>query len=199
MKKIVATILGIAVVLGAGVALWIALDSNPAAATVGGVKISASQLTKGVNEIIAERKTVSTTNMQLAIGSSLTAEELNFYVISTLLEGLGKADNIKVTDAQVASNEASTLKQAGSAANLKSAEVAQGIASSEFPAYVREVLYLQALDTLAIKHGATSANSSTALQGMVRDFANKVGVTVNPKYGSWDATNVSVVPPTGTK
>ena len=194
VKKIVTGVIGAVVVVGVGVGLWFVLDGSSPAATVGKVKISASQLNKSVNAVIAERKTVSTTGMQLAFGSSLTAQELNYYIISTLLKDTADANNLTVTDAQVTARQAAILKQEGSAAKLKSGEVSSGIASADFPGYVREILYVEALTALVEKNGTSVANSGTAVQGLVRDQAIKEGVKINSKYGTWDATQVTVVP-----
>ncbi len=195
MKKIIAGVIGALVVAGAGVGLWFFLDSSVAAATVGKVKISASQVDGTVKAVIAERKTVSTTGMQLAFGSALNAEALNYYIISVLLAQTAAANNITVTDAQVATRAASILKQQGSAAKLKLGEVSSSIASKDFPGYVREILYVEALTTLVEKQGTAVASSGTAVQSLVRAVALKVGVTVNAKYGTWDSTQVTVAPP----
>ena len=195
MKKIVAGVVGALVVAGAGVGLWFILDSSAAAATIGKVKISASQVDGTVKAIIAERKGVSTTGMQLAFGSALSAEALNYYIISTLLAQTAAANHITVTDAQVATRSATILKQQGGAAKLKLGEVSSSIASKDFPGYVREILYVEALTSLVEKQGTAVANSGTAVQSLVRTVANKDGVTVNPKYGTWDSTQVTVVAP----
>ena len=198
MKKIIAGVIGALVVAGAGVGLWLVLDSSSAVATVGKTKISASQINNSVKTIIAERKTVSTTGMQLAFGSSLNAEELNYYIISTLLADTAAAKGVTVTDAQVTARQAAILKQEGSAAKLKSGEVSASIASTDFPGYVKEILYVEALTALVEKQGTSVANSGTAVQALVRAQAAKEGVKVDAKYGTWDATNVTVVPPSTT-
>lgn len=195
MKKIVTAVAGVVVVALAGVGLWIALDSSKPAATVGKVKISAGQLNDTVKAVIAERKTVNTTGMTLAYGSSLSAEELNYYVVSTLLAHTLAANNLTVTDAQVKTRAASIMKQEGSAAKLKSGEVSAGIASKDFEGYVREILSIEALTAMVEKQGTAVADSGTKVQGLVRDLALKEGVTIDPKYGTWNSTQVSVVPP----
>ena len=195
MKKILTAVLGAIVVVGAGVGLWIALDSSKPAATIGKEKISASKLQETVKAVIAERKTVSTTGMTLAYGDALNAEELNYYVVSTLLAHTMAANKLTVTDAQVKARAASILKQEGSAAKLKSGEVSAGIASKDFEAYVREILSIEALTTLVEKQGTATADSGTAVQGLVRQMGIKEGVKIDPKYGTWDSTQVSVVPP----
>ena len=195
MKKIIAGVIGALVVVGAGAGLWIFLDSSAAGGSVGKVKISATQVDGTVKAIIAERKTVSTTGMQLAVGPALNAEALNFYIISTLLAQTAAANNVAVTEAQVKTRSAAILTQQGSAAKLKLGEVSSSIASKDFPGYVREILYVEGLTALVEKQGTAAANSSTAVQDLVRQLAIKAGVKVNAKYGTWDATQVTVVPP----
>lgn len=196
MKKIIAGVVGALVVAGAGVGLWIVLDSSSSVATVGKVKITAHQLKSSVNAVIAERKTVSTTGMQLAFGSALDAEQLNYYIISTLLKDTGAANGVSVTDAQITAREAAILKQEGSAAKLKSGMVSSSIATADFPGYVREILYVEGLTAVVEKKGTAVADSGTAVQALVRTQALKEGVKIDSKYGTWDSTQVTVVPPT---
>ena len=74
-------------------------------------------------------------------------------------------------------------------------EVSSSIASKDFPGYVREILYVEGLTALVEKQGTAVADSGTAVQSLVRAVALKDGVKVNAKYGTWDATQVTVVPP----
>ncbi len=196
MKKIITGVIAALVVIGAGVALWLVLDSSAAAATVGKTKITESQIKKSVDQILAERKTVSTTGMQLAFGSALNAEEVNYYVILALLTDAAKANNITLSEADVTAREASILKQEGSEAKLKSGMVSASIASGDFPGYVREILYVDALTKFVVKKGSSVADSGTAVQTLVRQQALKEGVKVAAKYGTWDPTQVTVNPPT---
>lgn len=195
MKKILTAVVGVLVVVGVGAGLWIALDSSKNAATVGKIKISEKRVKDTVAAVIAERKTVSTTGMTLAYGDSLSAEQLNYFVVSTLLAQTLAANNLTVTDAQVKTREASILKQEGSAAKLKSAEVSAGIATKDFDGYVREILSIEALQAMVQKQGTAVADSGTKVQDLVRQLSIKEGVKIEPKYGTWDSTQVSVVPP----
>ncbi len=195
MKKILTAVVGVLVVVGAGAGLWIVLDSSKNAATVGKIKISEKQVKDTVAAVIAERKTVSTTGMTLAYGDSLSAEQLNYFVVSTLLSQTLAANHLAVTDAQVKTREASILKQEGSAAKLKSAEVSAGIATKDFDGYIREILSIEALQAMVQKQGTAVADSGTKVQDLVRQLSIKEGVKIEPKYGTWDSTQVSVVPP----
>lgn len=200
MKKIIVGLVGVVVVAGLGVGLWFFLDSTAIAATVGKTKITESQVDGSIKQILAERLTVSTTGMRLATGSALSAQQLNFYIISSLLEQTAAAHNLTVTPAQVATRAATISKQEVSAAKLKSGEVSAGIASADFPSYVKEILYVEALTSFVEKQGTAVANSGSAVQALVRAQAAKVGVTIknNNKYGTWDPTQVTVVPPSTT-
>lgn len=200
MKKIIAGLVGALVVAGLGVGFWFFLDSSALAATVGKTKITSSQVDGSITRLLAERQTVSTAGMQLATGAALNAQQLNFYIISTLLGMTAAENNLTVTPAQVATRVASIAKQEGTAAKLKSGEVSAGIATADFPNYVKEILYVEALTSFVEKKGTSVANSGTAVQALVRAEAAKVGVTINnqKKYGTWDATQVTVVPPSAT-
>ena len=196
MKKIIVGVVGALVVVGAGVGLWLVLDSTISVATVGKVKITQSQLNSSVNQILAERKTVSTTGMTLASGANLTTEQLNNNVIAILLADTVAANNVIVTDVQVSQQAAKYLQQAGSAAKLKSEQVSGDIASSDFHGLVLRYLYIEALTKLVEKQGSTIANSGSAVIALVHAQAVKEGVTINPKYGTWNAAQVTVDAPT---
>jgi hypothetical protein len=196
VKKIIAGVVGALVVVGAGVGLWLVLDSAISVATVGKVKVTESQLKSSVNQILAERKTVSTTGMTLASGANLIAEQLNNHVISILLADTVAANKVTVTDAQVSERVATYLKQAGSVAKLKSEQVSGDIASSDFKGLVLRFLYVEGLTKLVEKQGSTVANSGSAVIDLVHAQALKEGVTINPKYGTWNAVQVTVDAPT---
>ena len=195
MKKIIAGVVGALVVVGAGVGLWLLLDSASPAATVGTTKITASQVTGSVNAVLAERKTVSTSGMQLGSGADLAAQELDLYIISALYADTAAANNISVTQSQVDAEAASILKQAGSASALKSFEVSREIATKDFPLFVKTYLLNQELNTLVIKKGTTAANAPSAVGLLVTAQGTKEGVKVSKKYGTWDSTNLAVVAP----
>jgi len=193
VKKIIAAIVGVVLLAGAGYGLWIALDSASVAATVGKDSISASEVNDSVNAILAERKGVSTTGMQLATGNDLIVAEVNFHVISHLLADTAIAQNITVTDAQVTARRTSIVKEVGGEAKLPQALVSANIAKKDFPLYLKTLLYDEALAAKLAKSGTAQANVGTALQAMVTAEANKIGVTVNSKYGKWNAAQATVV------
>ena len=198
VKKIIAAIAGIVVLSGAGYGLWLVLDSTAAVATVGTHKVSASDVTDSVNAILAERKVVSTTGMQLASGKDLELAEVNFHVISYLLADTAAANHVSVTDAQVAARRADIVKQVGSEAKMPQALASANIAKKDFPLYLKTLLYDEGLAAHLEKTGTSKATVGATLQAMVTAQANKIGVKVNSKYGKWDATQAAVVSNTAT-
>ncbi len=198
MKRIISGVIGALVVAGAGVGLWLFLDSAASAATVGKTKISASQVAGSVSAVLSERKTVSTSGMQLGVGAALAAQELDLYIISALYADTAASQNISVTQTQIDAEAASILKQAGSAAALKSFEVSREIAAKDFPLFVKTYLLNQDLTALVIKKGTASASAASAVGLLVSAQGSKEGVKVDKKFGTWDAINLAVVAPTGS-
>ena len=190
MKKIIGAVAGVVLVVAAGLALWIALDSSAVAATVGKTKITAKEINDSINEILAERKTVSTTGMDLTTGADLTAQETDFYVLSQLLEDTAAENGLKVT--QMKSIEAIAAKESGGTTKLHTELVSGGIAFNNFDQYLKEQLILESLTKYAEANGVSSANSGAAVESLVSNVAKKEGVTVSPKFGVWDPTQVAV-------
>ncbi|NDA94803.1 MAG: hypothetical protein EBY03_01430 [Actinobacteria bacterium] len=92
------------------------------AASVGSVKISQSTVQSSINDIMAERSKVDTSQMQLETGEALNRAQMRFHVLSELLNKV--AAKLKITV----------------------------------------------------------------------DIAKENKVTINPRYGVWDALNADVVP-----
>ncbi len=195
MKKIIAGVVGAVVVVGAGIGLWFVMDGNTSAATVGKFKISASDVDGSTKAAIADRKNISTTGMQLAFGSTLAANELDLYILRALYKDTANANKVYISAAQIKAAQTNILKQAGSAKALQTFEVQNGIAAKDFPLFAELNLYHEGLMTVVTKNGTSAANANTAVSALVGAQGIKEGVTVNKKYGTWDSTQVAVVPP----
>ena len=196
MKKVITGVLGAVVVVGAGIGLWFILDSTATAATVGKFKISMSDVDASTKAAIADRASFSTTGMQLAFGSALAANELDLYILRALYKATANTNKFYVSSTQIQAAQADLVKQAGSAAALKTFEVQNGIAAKDIGLFAELNLYHQGLMSVVIKNGTSSANAGTAVSALVGAQGIKEGVTVNKKYGKWDSTQVAVVPPT---
>ena len=193
VKKIIAAIVGVVVLAGAGIGLWIVLETASPVATVGKEKVSATDVNNSIKEILAERKGVATTGMQLAKGNDLTMSEVNFHLISYLLADTASANGISVSAADVAARRANIVTQVGGEAKLPQALVAANIAQKDFPLYLKTLLFDEGLAKQVMKQGVVQANAGQAIQALVTAEAKKVGITVNSKYGKWDPAQAAVV------
>jgi len=193
MKKIVALI-------GAGVlAITLtACGSSAIEASVGSDKVTVSDVTTSVNNILAERKKVDTTGMNLPTGDALALNELNFHLIAYLLADTAAQNGVTITPAEIAARRASIVSQVGSEKNLPKALVGANIASADFPMYLRTILYDEGLAKKVQAQGVSAAQTQAALEKLVSIVGAKLKVKVDPKYGIWDATRSVVTPPTGS-
>jgi len=197
-NRLVAIIAGVVVVaLAIGLTLAFTVFKSPAIeARVGKDVVTVKDVTTSVNEILAQRKGVDTTGMQIPTGADLNLAELNFHLISYLLADTAAVNNIKITDADVTQRKAAIISQVGNPSKLPQALVAANIASEDLDLYIRSLLYDEKLAALIEKVGVAQANVGTALMQGVSDEATKLGIKVNPKYGTWDSTQSVVVAPT---
>ena len=193
MKKIVALI-------GAGVlAITLtACGSSAIEASVGSDKVTVSDVTTSVNNILAERKKVDTTGMNLPTGDALALNELNFHLIAYLLADTAAQNGVTITPAEIAARRASIVSQVGSEKNLPKALVGANIASADFPMYLRTILYDEGLAKKVQGQGVSAAQTQAALEKLVSIVGAKLKVKVDPKYGIWDATRSVVTPPSGS-
>ena len=193
MKKIVALI-------GAGVlAITLtACGSSAIEASVGSDKVTVSDVTTSVNNILAERKKADTTGMNLPTGDALALNELNFHLIAYLLADTAAQNGVTITPAEIAARRASIVSQVGSEKNLPKALVGANIASADFPMYLRTILYDEGLAKKVQGQGVSAAQTQAALEKLVSIVGAKLKERVDPKYGIWDAARSVVTPPTGS-
>jgi hypothetical protein len=193
MKKIVALI-------GAGVlAITLtACGSSAIEASVGSDKVTVSDVTTSVNNILTERKKVDTTGMNLPTGDALDLYELNFHLIAYLLADTAAQNGVSITPAEIAARRASIVSQVGSESGMPKALVGANIASADFPMYLKTVLYEEGLAKKVQAQGVATADTQAALQKLASIVSEKLKVKVNPKYGIWDAAHSVVMPPSGS-
>ena len=164
-----------------------------AAATVGDTKITQATVQGSIDAILAERAKVDTTQMQLETGEALNRSQLRFHLLSTLLREVGKELKVSVTKAEIDTRRASILDQVGGAASLPTALVNAGIAPDDLDTYIEAISYSDKIGQSLVAAGVTEDQVGTELQKLVVAKAKELGVTVNPRYGKWDATVADVV------
>jgi len=164
-----------------------------AAATVGDTKITQGTVQGSIDSILAERAKVDTTQMQLETGESLNRGQLRFHLLSTLLREVGTELKLTVSKAEIDTRRASILDQVGGAASLPTALVNAGIAPADLDIYIEAISYSDKIGQKLVAAGVTQDQVGTELQKLVVAKAKELGVTVNPRYGKWDATVADVV------
>jgi hypothetical protein len=164
-----------------------------AAATVGDTKITQATVQGSIDSILAERAKVDTTQMQLETGEALNRSQLRFHLLSTLLREVASELKLTVSKAEIDTRRANILDQVGGAASLPTALVNAGIAPEDLDTYIEAISYSDKISQKLMKAGVTEDQVGTEIQKLVVAKAKELGVSVNPRYGKWDATVADVV------
>ena len=164
------------------------------AASVGSVKISQSTVQSSIDAIIAERSKVDTSQMQLEVGENLNRAQMRFHVLSELLNEVAAKLKITVSKAEIDTRRASITEQVGGEAGLPTALVGAGIAAKDFDLYLQSIIISDKLSQGLEASGIPADQVGLAIQKLVVDMAKQNKVTINPRYGVWDAVNADVIP-----
>jgi hypothetical protein len=157
------------------------------AATVGSIKISQATVQTSIDDIMAERDTVDTTEMQLATGEDLNRSQMRFHILTELLIEIGTKVKITVSKAEIDTRRASITDQVGGPTGLPAALVGAGIAAKDFDQYLQGIIIAEKLGQALQATGVAQDQIGAAIQKLVVDTANEKKVTVNPRYGVWDS------------
>jgi hypothetical protein len=131
--------------------------------------------------------------MQLETGEVLNRSQLRFHLLSQLLREVGSELKITVSKAEIDTRRASIIDQVGGAASLPNALVNAGIAPGDLDIYIEAISFSDKIGQKLTAAGVTQDQIGTELQKLVVAKAKELGVTVNPRYGKWDATVADVV------
>ena len=164
-----------------------------AAATLGDVKITQATVQGSVDSILAERAKVDTTQMQLETGEALNRGQLRFHLYSALLRAIGEEIKIEVTKAEIDTRRANILEQVGGAESLPTELVNAGIAPGDLDQYIELISFSEKISQALVASGVTEDQIGIELQKLVAAKANELGVTINPRYGKWDAEVADIV------
>jgi lipopolysaccharide export system protein LptC len=159
-----------------------------AAATYGSSEISLKDVEASVNQVIAERQGVDTSQMQLTTGADLTRGQLQFLLTSAVIEEVAKTENISVSASDVEKYRASIVSQLGGEEKLKLVLVQAAIASKDIELVLRRDVIVQKLTDAIVATGVAQTDAGSVVQEAILSTAKKLKITVNPKYGTWNAT-----------
>ena len=181
MKKLICGLLAIASLF-----LLSACDAG-VAAQIGDTKISQNTVQSRVAEILSERRNYQTADMQLSFGEELNRSELRFLVIGTIFQKLAEENGIKVTKAMVDTRKAEILNQLGGTEQLSQALVNAQLAPSDFDFYLKSILISERLSEIVKSSGVAEDAVGTVIQNSVRQLTQKIGIKINPQYGTWNS------------
>ena len=187
MKKVIGAILAVAALFLSGCSQ---VDS---AATVGETKIELSELQSQIDTILTERKAVDTSQMQLETGEALSRSQLAYMISNLIIDEVAKNEKIEISNSDLEAYKVEIYANIGGEANLPNILVNASIPSSGLEKVLRRDLVLRKLSERETAAGGDSASVNEKIQSLVTEMANKLEVTVNPRYGTWDPTTLTVV------
>ena len=163
------------------------------AATIGSTKISQATVQGSIDAILAARQGVDTSQMQLETGEILNRGQLRFHLLTELLREVGKEIKLSVSKAEIDARRQGIIDQVGGEEALPNALVGAGIAPNDFDQYIEAILISDKITQALTAAGVPEADMGAQISKLVVAKAKELGVTVNPRYGKWDATIADVV------
>jgi len=163
------------------------------AATVGGFKITQTQLQSSIDAIMTERTKVDTKQMKLESGDALTRGQLRFKILMHTFDEIAKELKIDVTASQITAKKAAITESVGGKTELPKNLVNAAIAQQDFDTYVRAIVISEQITSALTASGVADADVAAKLGQLLSAKAKSLGITINPRYGVWDATAGDVV------
>ncbi len=198
-------------VLGLGVLVTVSTAAcapahSGAAAVVGDTRISTAEVQGSARAVIAEKAAAST---DAAAGTASTGtrtdqdgvvqrEQLRRKVLGVVAAEAAREKGVSVTPGDVDARIAAVVKAAGQQ-GLTEQMVQAEIAPKDLKAFVHDLVLeeklAEALVPGAADDQAVRDKRSQALGAAFAQTARRLGVSVNPRFGSWDPTKVEIAAP----
>ena len=156
------------------------------AATIGGFKITQTELQSSIDAVMAERSKVDTSQMQLETGEELNRGQMRFKILMHTFDEIAKELKIEVTSSQVGAKKAAIIQSVGGEAELPKNLVNAAIALQDFDAYVRAIVISDQVAAALAQSGVAEEEVSTKVGDLLNAKAKSLGVKINPRYGVWD-------------
>ena len=187
MKKILAVL-----AIASGLFLTGCSQTNEAA-SVGGFKITQTELQGSIDAVMAERTKVDVTQMQLESGDALNRGQLRFKILMHTFDEIAKELKIEVTASQIEAKKAAITESVGGKTELPKNLVNAAIAQQDFDTYVRAIVISEQITSALTASGVADADVAGKLGQLLSAKAKQLGVKINPRYGVWDETAGDVV------
>ena len=187
MKKI------LAVLTIASALLLTGCSQTNEAASVGGYKITQTELQGSIDAVMAERAKVDVTQMKLESGDALNRGQLRFKILMHTFDEIAKELKIDVTASQIEAKKAAITESVGGKTELPKNLVNAAIAQQDFDTYVRAIVISEQITSALTASGVADADVAGKLGQLLSAKAKQLGVKINPRYGVWDETAGDVV------
>ena len=187
MKKILT-----ALVVATGLLLT-GCSNVDAALTLGDTKVTTAELQANVDLILEERAKVNTAEMQLETGEVLLRNQLQFQILLAGFDEIAKELDVQITSSEIASRRAEIVEQVGGAEELPRALASASITSIDLDAYIRAILISNKLGQALVQSGVAEAEVEGRVQQLLVAKLNELKITINPRYGTWDANTGQIV------
>ena len=187
MKKILAVL-----AIASGFLLTGCSQSNEAA-SIGGFKITQTEVQSSIDAVMAERAKVDSSQMQLESGEALNRGQLRFKILMHTFDEIAKELKIDVTSSQIESKKATLIESVGGKTELPKNLVNAAIAQQDFDSYVRALVISDQVGAALSQSGVADADVAAKVGQLLTAKAKSLGVKVNPRYGVWDSEAGDVV------
>jgi hypothetical protein len=159
------------------------------AAKVGSETISETELTDWTQGVL-----VATGKSPNAIEAQVTANSLNLLIYLDLLDGLAGAVGVTASQGEIDAAGQSLLQGGATEKDVEASAAQAGIAPDEIESFLRaNVLTPKIQEILA--PGASAEEQQAIFRQALVTTANELGVTVNPRYGSWSPDSIQIGAP----
>ena len=161
-------------------------SSGSDAAVVGESRITNEQLESDVSGVlVAQGKATNTSDAQLV------TQTLNWLIVMSLLEQVATDNGVVVTQGDIDRERASEVTAAGSEVASKDAYLKQLVSPEQIDDRIRFALLAQKIAAV-VAPGQSSDAATTALITTVIAKSNALDPQVNPRYGTWNSTDLQI-------
>jgi len=182
----------VALLIGASLLLLTGCAKMDAAAIIGDVEIPLATVQTSIDDVIRERGEVDTTGMEFPTEEQLVQSQAQFHITLVILEELGKQFGIEISKTDIDAERQSIISQVGGEDQLARALAGAVIAQADFEKYIIASKTYQRIGEILVGQGIAAEEVPNAQQALIVKKAKELSVTVNPRYGVWDAATASL-------
>lgn len=158
-----------------------------AAAVVGDHRITVAALQARVNEVRSAQADSPQGQQLVDSSGALSSQTLTMLVQNEVIDRAASDAGVSVTDGEVRQEREVAVQQLGGEAQLDSTLLQQyGVAPSGIDDFLRTNVEVSKLVQRLGYQPGSDAGSAAVLQAITKT-ATHLGVSVNPRYGTWDA------------